>query len=95
MQFIVQTIIDKIKEYNKISLFFHELPDFDALGACFALKVYLQYKHPEKEVKIIGLDVLEEQFSLGFFEFSNDHIPNSFLAESLGIILDTSVQSRI
>jgi phosphoesterase RecJ-like protein len=95
MDFLKTAIINKIKEYEKISLFFHEVPDFDALGACYALKRYIRDVSPEKEVAIIGLDVLDESFAKGFFSFDKRHIPNEFLSQSLGIILDTANEQRI
>ncbi|MDR3257887.1 MAG: bifunctional oligoribonuclease/PAP phosphatase NrnA [Mycoplasmataceae bacterium] len=95
MDFLKTAIINKIKEYEKISLFFHEVPDFDALGACYALKRYIRDVSPEKEVAIIGLDVLDESFAKGFFSFDKRHVPNEFLSQSLGIILDTANEQRI
>jgi nanoRNase/pAp phosphatase (c-di-AMP/oligoRNAs hydrolase) len=95
MDFLKKAIIDKILEHNKISLFFHEVPDFDALGACHAMRRYIKDIHPEKEVQIIGLDVLDESFAKNFFEFDKKHIPNSFVADSLGIILDVANEQRI
>jgi phosphoesterase RecJ-like protein len=95
MDFLKTAIINKITEYAKISLFFHEVPDFDALGACYALKRYVRDLFPEKEVAIIGLDVLDESFSKGFFSFDKQHVPNDFLTDSLGIILDTANEQRV
>lgn len=95
MDFIEKIIIDKIMEFSKISLFFHEIPDFDALGASYALKQYISSKFPNKTVQIIGLDILDPIFSKGYFVFNNDHISNDFLSDSLGIILDTSNEQRV
>jgi phosphoesterase RecJ-like protein len=95
MNFLKTAIINKITECAKISLFFHEVPDFDALGACYALKRYIRDLFPEKEVAIIGLDVLDESFSKGFFSFDKQHVPNDFLTDSLGIILDTANEQRV
>ncbi len=95
MEFIKKTIIEKINSYNKISLFFHEVPDFDALGACYGLKRFIKDIAPEKEVKIIGLDIIDDFFSKRFFEFDHTHVGNSFISQSLGIILDTANEQRI
>ena len=95
MKFLQKLIIDKITHYRKISLFFHEIPDFDALGSCFALKRFIKDTFPEKEVHIIGLDILDETFSKGFFEFNLTHVNNDFIRESLGIILDVANENRI
>jgi phosphoesterase RecJ-like protein len=95
MDYLKKLIIEKIKQYNKISLFFHEVPDFDALGACYALKRFIKDIHAEKEVCIIGLDILDDSFALNFFEFDKRHVPNDFISDSLGIILDTANASRV
>lgn len=95
MNYIEKQIIKKINEYEKISLFFHEIPDFDALGSCFALKLYLNDKFPNKQVEIIGLDILDNTFSKNFFVFEPKHILNEYLKKSLGIVLDTANSERI
>ncbi len=95
MDLIKQKIIDKITEYDNISLFFHEIPDLDCLGSCFALKWYIKSKFPNKKVKIIGLDILNASFGMSFFVFDKRHVPNEFLASSLGIVLDTANESRV
>lgn len=90
-----QTIINKIDDYTNISIFFHEQPDFDALGSAFALQFFIKTKYPQKEVKIIGLDILPDRFGSTLFSFDKKHVPNEFLANSLGIVLDTSTSNRI
>ncbi len=95
MNYIEKQIIKKISEYKKISLFFHEIPDFDALGSCFALKLYLKDKFPDKQIEIIGLDILSNNFSKNLFIFEPKHIPNEYLKNSLGIILDTANSARV
>lgn len=95
MTFIEKQIIEKIEKYNNISLFFHEIPDFDALGSCFALKLYLNDKYPEKQIEIIGLDILSDSFANNLFVFEHKHITNNFLKDSLGIILDTANVKRV
>lgn len=95
MTFIEKQIIQKIEKYNNISLFFHEIPDFDALGSCFALKLYLNDKYPNKNVEVIGLDILNDSFGKELFAIDHKYIPNNFLKESLGIILDTANAKRV
>ena len=52
---IKETIVKKIEQYENIAIFFHELPDLDALGSAYGLQYFLKTKYPGKEVKIIGL----------------------------------------
>ena len=95
MTLIQKSIAQKISEYQKISLFFHEIPDFDALGSVFALKQFLINKFPNMKVNIIGLDTLDPVFQKDYFEFDRTIIPNSELHDSLGIICDTSNENRV
>ena len=95
MTLIQKTIIQKITQYDKISLFFHEIPDFDALGSCYAVKQFISNKFPEKSVNIIGLDILDPIFQKDYFEFDTTNVPNEEIIGSLGIILDTSNEARV
>lgn len=97
MKEITNIIIEKIKLYNYISLFFHERPDFDALGSCFALREFIRDNFPGKEVKIIGLDSLSPIYGSSLFNFEgkNNAASDDYLKASLGIISDTANASRV
>ncbi len=92
---IKETIVKKIEQYENIAIFFHELPDLDALGSAYGFQYFIKAKFPDKDVKIIGLDTLSAQFENNMFYFDKKHVPNEFLANALGIILDTANASRI
>ena len=95
MNFIQTVIANKIKKCNKIAIFFHEIPDFDALGSAYAFKSFILNKFPNKQVEIIGLDVLNSNFYKNYFDLNSTYISNEFLKDSLGIILDTANKSRV
>ena len=92
---IKETIVKKIEEYENIAIFFHELPDLDALGSSYGLMYFLKTKYPWKDIRIIGLDTLTSEFQNNFYNFDKRHVPNEFLSNALGIILDTANASRI
>lgn len=94
---IVEFIMKKISEYENISLFFHERPDFDAIGSCFALKEFIKYNFPKKIVKIVGLDSLPSIYGSTLFKFDvvENAVSDDFLKSSLGIISDTANSSRV
>ncbi|MEF9984804.1 MAG: bifunctional oligoribonuclease/PAP phosphatase NrnA [Malacoplasma sp.] len=94
---ILKFILEKIKEYDNISLFFHELPDFDALGSCFALNEFIKDNFQNKTVKIVGLDTLPLVFGVTLFKFNKEknRVTNNFLKSSIGIISDTANSQRI
>ncbi len=94
---VTEIIIKKIQEYDKISLFFHERPDFDALGSCFALREFIYDNFKNKTVKIIGLDTLPSLYGSTLFKFEPklNSVSNEFIASSLGIISDTANTARV
>ncbi len=47
-------ILEKIKKYNKIAIFRHIKPDFDALGTQFGLATWIKDNFKDKDVKCLG-----------------------------------------
>lgn len=90
-----EIIVKKIEQYENIAIFFHELPDLDALGSSYGLLYFIKTKYPNKDVRIIGLDTLSTRFQNNMYDFDKRHVPNEFLTNSLGIILDTANAARI
>jgi phosphoesterase RecJ-like protein len=90
-------IIKLIKKYDNIALFFHEKPDFDALGSVCALKSFINNKYPEKDVHIIGLnDTINADILSRFLPVNKETTQsNKWLNTSLGIICDTANSKRI
>ena len=50
------TILNKIKEYNKIIIFRHFRPDGDAVGSTKGLQRILKLTYPEKTILLINDD---------------------------------------
>ena len=91
----LETFIKKIEKYKNISIFFHELPDFDALGSSFALQNFLIKKYPKKSINIVGLSSIKKQSKNSFFSFKNKEVDDNEIKNSFGIILDTPTKDRI
>ncbi len=88
---IKQTILNKVKEYDRILLFRHFRPDGDAVGSTKGLQAIIKATWPEKEV----LHVNEDYASyLEFMGPENDPVPEEKFADALGIILDTGAIDR-
>ncbi len=47
-------VLSAIKRYDRIAIFRHIMPDFDALGTQLGLMTWLKDNFPEKEVKVFG-----------------------------------------
>ncbi len=86
------TILDKIKEYNKIILFRHFRPDGDAVGSTKGLREILRLTYPEKTVLLINSDSSDY---LKFLGGEDMPISDGEYADALGIVLDTATQDRI
>ncbi|MBQ6560644.1 MAG: bifunctional oligoribonuclease/PAP phosphatase NrnA [Erysipelotrichaceae bacterium] len=81
-------ILDKILEFDQISIFRHQKPDGDAMFSSLALNQFIIDNFPSKKVKICGSDEYE-------IISRNDNASDRFIRDSLAIILDTSTKERI
>ncbi len=86
------TILDKIKEYNKIILFRHFRPDGDAIGSTKGLREILRLTYPEKTVLLINDDYADY---LKFLGGEDDKIEDSEYSDALALVLDTGTAKRI
>ncbi len=86
------TILDKIKEYNKIILFRHFRPDGDAIGSTKGLREILRLTYPEKTVLLINDDYADY---LKFLGGEDEKIEDSEYADALAIVLDSGTAKRI
>lgn len=87
-------VLEKIENYDKIVLFRHQSPDFDALGTQLGLYHWLKGNYPNKEVHVVGENhvtltprLYEEMEIIDDSWFDN----NEFLA----IVMDTGDTKRI
>ena len=86
------TILDKIKEYNKIIIFRHFRPDGDAIGSTKGLQRILRLTYPEKTVLLINNDYADY---LKFLGGEDAPIADEEYADALGIVLDTATPNRV
>lgn len=88
---IKTTILNKIKEYDRILIFRHFRPDGDAVGSTKGLAAIIKATWPEKEVFHVNEDFSEY---LKFLGPENDPVPDEKFADALAIILDTGTLKR-
>lgn len=87
-------VFNAIKKYDKIVIFRHEMPDFDALGSQMGLYTWLIENYPKKEIYVTGENHVTFTPRLyPYMEEMNDEWfeNNKFLA----IVCDTANTSRI
>lgn len=86
-------ILKAIKKYNRIAIFRHIMPDYDALGTQFGLYHWIKDNFPNKEVHVLGDNHVV--FTPRIFP-ETDKLSDSWFNEPcLAIILDCSNASRI
>ena len=86
------TILNKIKEYDKIILFRHFRPDGDAIGSTKGLQRILRLTYPEKTILLLNDDYAEY---LAFLGGEDAPITDDEYKDALGIVLDTGTEKRI
>lgn len=86
-------VIKMIKKYDRIAVFRHIMPDFDALGSQLGLVTWLKDNFPNKEIKMLGDNHVT--FTPRLYP-AMDSLNESWFEEPfLAIILDTANKSRI
>ena len=88
----MQTILNKIKEYDSIVIFRHKRPDGDAVGSTNGLAEIIRASFKDKQVYVSNLDTSDY---LSFLETTEDDVSDEVLAESLGIAVDTGTSARL
>ncbi len=89
---IMLTILNKIKEYQRVIIFRHFRPDGDAVGSTKGLQRILQLSFPEKEILLLNDDTSDY---LQFLGGEDAAIADEGYAEALGIVLDTATLKRV
>lgn len=88
----MRAILDKIKAYDKIVIFRHFRPDGDAVGSTRGLGGILRLSFPEKDVRYCNDDFSEY---ISFLGDETEQPSDEFLAEALGIVIDTATLARV
>ena len=89
---IMQTIIDKIEEYDKIILFRHIRPDGDCVGSSKGLCEILRLSFPEKDVRVVDWQKCDY---LAFLDIEEESVDDSLYADALALVIDTATSDRI
>ncbi len=88
----MQTILNKIKEYDEIILFRHFRPDGDAIGSTKGLAGILKATYPNKKIYLQNEDFSDY---LAFLGGEDELLPDEKYADALGIVMDTAKLDRV
>lgn len=89
----ISQIENAIRKYDRIAIFRHIMPDYDALGTQLGLYHFIKDNFPNKEVKIFGDNHVT--FTPRLFPEMNRDGDSWFDKPFLAIIVDVSNKSRI
>lgn len=89
---IMEKILQKIKEYDRILIFRHFRPDGDAVGSTKGLQEILRLTYPEKEILLANEDYAKY---LEFLGPEDGEIADEKYADALGIAIDTGTLDRL
>lgn len=89
---VMEQILQKITEYERIFIFRHIRNDGDCVGATKGLKAIIKATWPEKQVYIIDKETARY---LEFMGSDDEEMPEEAYAGALGIVLDTASEARI
>ena len=89
----ITRILSAIKRYDRIAIFRHEKPDFDALGSQMGLATWIKDNFPNKEVRVLGDNhvTFTPRLYPEMDRLNEDWFKRPFLA----IICDTANTSRV
>lgn len=89
---IMEKILQKIKEYDRILIFRHFRPDGDAVGSTKGLQEILRITYPEKEILLVNEDYAKY---LEFLGPEDGEISEEKFTDALGIAVDTGTIDRL
>ena len=89
----IRRVESAIKRYDRIAIFRHTMPDFDALGSQMGLATWIKDNFPNKEVVVLGDNHVT--FTPRLFPEMNSLTMTWFQQPFLAIIVDTANTSRI
>lgn len=94
----IDVFVTAINKYNKIAIFVHQDPDFDAMGSAFGLKEIINRNFQDKEVHVMCLQqAIDEHLTMNFMpaEDEMDFDQIAFAKEAMGISVDTPTLERV
>ena len=90
---LYKAVYQKIKEYDRIVVFRHELPDYDALGTQMGLVTFLRDNFPSKDIHYVGHDHVS--FTPRLYPYMEKLEDAYFDQRFLAIVVDTGNTKRI
>lgn len=85
-------IIEDIKKYDRIAIFTHRTPDFDAFGSSFGFYYWLKENFKDKEIKILGENHIN--YTPMLFPYTDEVKDEWFEKDFLALVVDLGNGAR-
>ena len=89
---LMNAVLEKIKEYDRIFIFRHIRPDGDCVGSSKGLCEILRLSFPEKDVRVVDWQKCDY---LAFLDIEEESVDDSLYAGALALVVDTATSERI
>lgn len=89
---LMNAVLEKIKEYDRIFIFRHIRPDGDCVGSSKGLCEILRLSFPEKDVRVVDWQKCDY---LAFLNIEEESVDDSLYADALAVAVDTATSERI
>lgn len=89
---LMNAVLEKIKEYDRIFIFRHIRPDGDCVGSSKGLCEILRLSFPEKDVRVVDWQKCDY---LAFLDIEEESVDDSLYADALAVVVDTATSERI
>ena len=89
---LMNAVLEKIKEYDRIFIFRHIRPDGDCVGSSKGLCEILRLSFPEKDVRVVDWQKCDY---LAFLDIEEESVADELYADALAVVIDTATSDRI
>lgn len=88
-----KAIFEEVEKYERIAVFAHKTPDFDAFGSQYGLANYLKENYPQKEIIVLGEN--HYLYSGDLYPLTDKVNDDWFNRPFLALIVDTGNLDRV
>ena len=89
---LMNAVLEKIKEYDRIFIFRHIRPDGDCVGSSKGLCEILRLSFPEKDVRVVDWQKCDY---LAFLDIEEESVADELYTDALAVVIDTATSDRI
>ena len=89
---LMNAVLEKIKEYDRIFIFRHIRPDGDCVGSSKGFCEILRLSFPEKNIRVVDWQKCDY---LAFLDIEEESVADELYTDALAVVIDTATSDRI